>query len=96
MVFLNDVEEGGECAFPIADNRTFSWKVCLSKKIITSRNYDNTACRVILTKAKCNDVRIAALFKKRNQKNLYARSAPVVQKVNNALHWINLYLMDRD
>ena len=27
MVFLNDVEEGGECAFPIADNKTFSWKV---------------------------------------------------------------------
>ena len=27
MVFLNDVEEGGECAFPVADNATFSWKV---------------------------------------------------------------------
>ena len=27
MVFLNDVEEGGECAFPVADNKTFSWKV---------------------------------------------------------------------
>jgi len=26
MVFLNDVEEGGECAFPVADNKTFSWK----------------------------------------------------------------------
>ncbi|KAL9950837.1 hypothetical protein ACROYT_G043402 [Oculina patagonica] len=26
MVFLNDVEEGGECTFPVADNTTFSWK----------------------------------------------------------------------
>ncbi|KAJ7383007.1 hypothetical protein OS493_031177 [Desmophyllum pertusum] len=26
MVFLNDVEEGGECAFPVADNTTFDWE----------------------------------------------------------------------
>lgn len=32
MVFLNDVEEGGECAFPVADNKTFSWKVIEKNK----------------------------------------------------------------
>ena len=80
MVFLNDVEEGGECAFPIADNRTFSWKVCLSKKIITSRNYDNTACRVILTWAKCNDVRIAALLKKKKSEKFIRQERPSCSK----------------
>ena len=32
MIFLNDVEEGGECAFPVADNATFSWEVNKQKK----------------------------------------------------------------
>ena len=27
MVFLNDVDEGGELAFPVADNETFTWEV---------------------------------------------------------------------
>ena len=34
MVFLNDVEEGGDCAFPVADNKTFTWKV--NKEIINT------------------------------------------------------------
>lgn len=28
MIFLNDVEEGGELVFPLAQNDTFSWHVC--------------------------------------------------------------------
>ena len=39
MVFLNDVEEGGECAFPVADNATFSWKV--NKKHSSLQNISN-------------------------------------------------------
>lgn len=27
MVFLNDVDEGGELAFPVADNEIFTWEV---------------------------------------------------------------------
>ena len=32
MVFLNDVEDGGESAFPIADNLTFNWEVNICKR----------------------------------------------------------------
>ena len=28
LYFLNDVEEGGETAFPLADNETLSREVC--------------------------------------------------------------------
>ena len=36
LYFLNDVEEGGETAFPVADNETFSYEV---------RTYKVAACR---------------------------------------------------
>lgn len=33
VVFLNDVDEGGECAFPLADNTTFSWQAWSNESI---------------------------------------------------------------
>ncbi|XP_022799755.1 transmembrane prolyl 4-hydroxylase-like [Stylophora pistillata] len=33
MVFLNDVDEGGECAFPLADNTTFSWQAWSNESV---------------------------------------------------------------
>ena len=32
LYFLNDVEEGGQTAFPVADNETFNHEVCLSDR----------------------------------------------------------------
>lgn len=29
MVYLNDVEKGGETAFPVANNETYNEEVCL-------------------------------------------------------------------
>ena len=37
LYFLNDVEEGGQTAFPVADNETFNHEVC-----ITDRSYIHT------------------------------------------------------
>ncbi len=31
VFYLNDVEEGGETAFPVADNATFSTEVCIKR-----------------------------------------------------------------
>lgn len=31
LYFLNDVDEGGQTAFPIADNATFKQQVCMFK-----------------------------------------------------------------
>lgn len=37
LYFLNDVEEGGQTAFPVADNETFNHEVC-----IIDRSYIHT------------------------------------------------------
>lgn len=34
MTYLNDVEEGGETAFPAADNATYNERVNISNKFI--------------------------------------------------------------
>ena len=35
MVYLNDVEEGGETAFPAADNSTYDDQVCCKLLYLT-------------------------------------------------------------
>lgn len=38
LYFLNDVEEGGETAFPVANNATFSTEVRLRSKMVKYQN----------------------------------------------------------
>lgn len=37
MMFLNDVESGGEVLFPLADNETFTWEVSIIQLIINHK-----------------------------------------------------------
>lgn len=43
MYYLNDVEEGGETAFPVADNKTFDQQV--SDKVTPKSQWLLTPCK---------------------------------------------------